>query len=221
MNVKLAVAALALMTGPGALATAQGAPAGPQAGQPSEVPAEPEQLMRPDNPDTAQPQAEPQAPLQHSRAPSPGPEDMPALVDARDPAAIVELMQAGGYPAELNVQESGAVEIRSQANGANFWLYFQACDPDFTNCEIITFAAGFDFSSPQVPELLGDWNVTRYSKAYLDKDGDPFVEFSVNMVHGVSTRNFLNTLNWFTLEMKAFMSQIGWNDTDVAAAQPI
>ena len=143
------------------------------------------------------------------------------LVDATDPEAIAQLMRSAGYTAELRTQPTGAKEIESEAAGVNFWLYFQACNPDFTGCEVITFSAGFDFDTPQRPDILGDWNRTRYSKAYLDEDGDPFVEFSVNMVHGVSPENLLNTLNWFTLEMTAFMQQIGWHAEDAQQAQPI
>lgn len=216
MRLKLA-AAVVVMTGPGALAAAQDAPEGRHLLEQPEVTGPPAGPDAPADPRTAQEEAAPGPSVPRSGAQA----EAPALIDASRPKVVAELIRATGLPAELNVQDSGAVEIRSQANGANFWLYFQACDPDFTSCEVITFAAGFDFASPQVPDLLGNWNATRYSKAYLDKDGDPFVEFSVNMVHGVSARNFLNTLDWFTLEMKAFMDQISWDDSDVAAAQPI
>ncbi|WP_158085604.1 YbjN domain-containing protein [Henriciella aquimarina] len=156
---------------------------------------------------------------------SPSPAQTPSapsgLIDASDPAAIVDLLEEAGFDARLTTQPTGAVQIESSIAETNFWLYFQACTPEFTGCEVITFSSGFDFDSPQVRDILGDWNATHYTKAYLDDSGDPFVEFSVNMVHGVSRENFINTLNWFTTEVKAFMDQIGWNNDTGGTAQPI
>ncbi len=154
--------------------------------------------------------------VQSSAPASPG-----ALVDATNPQLIAEIMKSEGYEAKLSQQDSGASEIQSNVAGTHFWIYFQACDPDFTNCEVITFAAGFDFDTPQVSGVLGNWNQTRYSKAYLDSQGDPFVEFSVNMAQGVSRENFVNTLDWFASETVAFMQQVGWHEDTADPARPI
>lgn len=150
----------------------------------------------------------------------PGPA-VSGLVDATDPESIAALLREEGYKATLKHQESGAVEIQSSAHEASFWLYFQACTPEFTECEVITFSSGFDFETAQLPDIIGDWNVSRFSKAYLDKDGDPFVEFSINMKEGVSRENFLDTLSWFTTEMEAFIERIGWNNDIAGQTQPI
>ncbi|MEQ8558990.1 MAG: YbjN domain-containing protein [Henriciella sp.] len=143
------------------------------------------------------------------------------LVDARDPEAIARILREQGYEAAIEKQENGAVEIQSKSGHANFWLYFHACTPHFTECEIITFSSGFDFETAQLPDIIGNWNATRFSKAYLDADGDPFVEFSVNMKDGVTRENFVDTLDWFTMEMSAFIERIGWNAGLAEQAQPI
>lgn len=143
------------------------------------------------------------------------------LLDASDPESIADLMRTEGFKAELVTRQNGAVEIASESGGAQFWLYFQACEADFTGCEVITFSSGFDFETAQLPDVIGDWNMARYSKAYLDADGDPFVEFNVNMKHGVSPENFVDTLHWFTTEMDSFMDHIGWDSTLAEPGQPI
>lgn len=143
------------------------------------------------------------------------------LIDATDPEAIAALLASEGYQAVLSQQPEGTWQIESSAAGAGFWLYFQACDPDHTGCEVISFVSGFDFDQPQVPGILGDWNRQKLSKAYVDDEGDPIVEFSVNMVHGVSRDNFIDTLNWFAMEMVGFMDQIGWHQEDAESAKPI
>lgn len=143
------------------------------------------------------------------------------LVDATDPEAVAALLASEGYQAVLSQQPEGTWQIQSAAAGTSFWLYFQACAPDHTGCEVISLVSGFDFDQPQVPGILGDWNRRKLSKAYLDDDGDPFVEFSVNMVHGISRDNFIDTLNWFAMEIVSFMDQIGWHQEDAESAQPI
>ena len=149
------------------------------------------------------------------------PETASSLIDASDPAAIAGLMRRSGFAAEVQSQPNGAVQIQSSLGSTGFWLYFQACEPDFTDCEIITLSSGFDFETPQVRDLLGNWNETHYSKAYLDPAGDPFIEFYINMLHGVSEENFINTLSWFTTELTSFLYRIGWNSGQDGKATPI
>ena len=159
--------------------------------------------------------------LQAAPEPPAAPEAAPSLVDAGDPGRIAAILREEGHEATLKRQDTGAMEIETSAGGTRFWLYFQACDDDFTGCEVITFASGFDFETAQLPDIIGDWNANRFSKAYLDADGDPFVEFSVNMKNGVSRENFIDTLSWFIMEMDAFIERIGWNSDIAGQAQPI
>ncbi|MEM5516742.1 YbjN domain-containing protein [Henriciella sp. AS95] len=143
------------------------------------------------------------------------------LIDATDPMAIATILAEEGFNPILSKQESGAVQIQSTTGEVDFWLHFQACAPDFTACEVITFMSGFDFDTPQDPAIFGDWNREKLSKAYLDGDGDPLVEFSVNLVHGVTRDNFLDTLHWFALEVRTFMEQIDWHKQEPDSAKPI
>jgi len=169
----------------------------------------------------AAPAASLPAAAQFAAMPEAGEENAPQVVDATDPELIARILRSEGFKAELKTLASGAVEIESEHDGASFWLYFQACTADFSECEVISFSSGFDFETAQLPDIIGDWNQERYSKAYLDEDGDPFVEFSVNMKDGVTRENFVDTLHWFTTEMSAFIEQIGWNRDMTDQAQPI
>ena len=147
--------------------------------------------------------------------------ETPEVFDASDPQVIVSLFREEGYRAILTASDLGFYEIESAANGYAFWLYFQACDDEGANCEIVTFSCGFDFVAPQSEAVLGTWNRDRYTKAYVDEEGDPYVEFSVNMTHGVTRENFADTLTWYTSEALDFVDQIGWEEDDTATAQPI
>lgn len=143
------------------------------------------------------------------------------MVTAADPQAVAALLRKHGFETEIETQPTGAVVIHTQSRDAGFGLYFQACTETLTECEVITFSSGFDFDTPQLPDVLGRWNSTRFSKAYLNGDGDPFVEFSINMKHGVSEENFIDSLTWFTTEIAAFIEQIGWTGDVEDHTQPI
>jgi len=138
--------------------------------------------------------------------------DESKLVDASDPKRIATLLQDEGYKAKIDVDEDGKITINSAANGADFQIYFQACSNGATECEILAFSAGFDLNQAVNRSLISDWNRTRWSKSYRDDEGDPFLEFNVNAVHGVSEENFRDTLNWYTRELGEFVDLIGWNE---------
>nr|WP_070960983.1 YbjN domain-containing protein [Hyphomonas sp. Mor2] len=140
--------------------------------------------------------------------------DETRLVDAFDPKRIVSILQDEGYRSKLSVDEDGKVSIMSGAHGTDFHVYFEACSDGGTKCEILAFRAGFDFDRPPAPAILDEWNLKRWTKSFRDEDGDPFLEYAVNMVHGVSEANFRDTLNWYVRELGEFIDEIGWNDTE-------
>ena len=67
---------------------------------------------------------------------------------------------------------------------------------------------------------MNAWNQSRYTKAYIDDENDPFIEFSINMLHGVTRENFVDTLGWFMLEVEEFENLIGWGQS-AETSQPI
>jgi len=125
-----------------------------------------------------------------------------------------ELMQEEGFRAKIEVDEYGEIEIHSASGGSKFSIYFTACDESVKNCEIILFSAGFDFEEPQDIDTTNEWNQSRHTKAFLDDEGDPYLQHSVNVLYGVSEANFIDTLSWFTSQLAAFEDHIGWNDED-------
>lgn len=60
---------------------------------------------------------------------------------------------------------------------------------------------------------MNEWNSSkRYGKAYLDDDGDPNIEMTVNLKYGVGRDNFDDTIDWWMLTMKEFEQYIDAND---------
>lgn len=142
------------------------------------------------------------------------------LLDIGTPDTVVQLVQDAGFRAQLKTLDDGHKFIESSANGMKFQIHFYGCTAENTGCELLVFTAGFDFAEAQDEEIVSDWNFTRFTKAYLDKEGDPYIQLPVNILYGVTHDNFKDTLVWFTNEMGSFMDHIGWYDEGMPPATP-
>jgi len=129
-----------------------------------------------------------------------------SLVDATDPERIVQLMRGFGS-STLESDDYGDPLITGRVEGSKYGIYFYGCKEN-RNCKDIQFSAawaGYDISLHRINE----WNKTkRYGKAYLDNDGDPAIELSVNLTYGVSRDNFDDTIDWWVITMKEFEKYI-------------
>lgn len=134
------------------------------------------------------------------------------MLDIGMPDKVVSLVQDAGFRAQLKALDDGHKFIESSANGMKFQIHFYGCTADNTDCELLVMTAGFDFASPQSQDIVADWNYNRFTKAYLDEEGDPFITLPVNILHGITGENFKDTLIWYTSEMGSFMDHIGWYD---------
>ena len=134
-----------------------------------------------------------------------------ALVDATDPQRLVALMQEEGYRAELGVDGVGDPEITSATGGAAFHVQFYDCDDDNRNCRSLLFRSGFDLDAPMALEDINAWNRgRRFGSAWLDDEGDPFLEMSVTLDGGVSEANFADIVDWWSVALGEFTEHIGW-----------
>ena len=126
------------------------------------------------------------------------------LIDASNPETIRTLVESEGYDAEL-INDGSLPLISVQSEHGPFWLYFDYCDDDGADCEVITFATGIDLEDPNISQhLFNDWNADKFGAAYLDEEGDPHLSLSVNMLNGVSKLNFTDILHWWVLLMEDF-----------------
>jgi hypothetical protein len=56
---------------------------------------------------------------------------------------------------------------------------------------------------------INTWNRTkRFGKAFLDKDGDPALEMTVNLDYGVSRENLDDSFNWWSKAVKSFLKDV-------------
>jgi hypothetical protein len=96
---------------------------------------------------------------------------------------VAAWLRKAGYKADLSSDEQGDPLIASAAEGQAFKVYFYDCQAG--RCKAVQFSADFDLKTPLTLEKINEWNrKNRYLKAYLDDDGDPYVQYDVNVNAG-------------------------------------
>lgn len=131
-------------------------------------------------------------------------------LDASSPWKLGEVMKAAGYRATLESDNAGNPVIRSGTGGVNFSIYFYGCR-DGQNCRSIQFSSGFKLREPVEPALMNDWNGRkRFARGWADADGNTFLRLDMNLVGGVTEKNFADTLDLWSILLGDFVKHIGW-----------
>lgn len=127
-----------------------------------------------------------------------------------DPGVIGLLMTDHGLRVAEDVNPDGTPELHSRMDGIRFRVLFYGCDP--RPCQTVQFTTGFDLARPMTLARINDWNRDRrFGKAFLDDEGDPFVEMDVNLYgEGIGRRTFDDTLDLWRQVLGDFRDHIGW-----------
>lgn len=126
-------------------------------------------------------------------------------------SSIDEILNlARGYgSATVEKQPNGDPQISGRIEGLSYRIYFMNC-VDGSDCEDVTFYSGFQDNQPGL-ESMQDWNLgNRFSKAFIDEDGDASIEWDVNLEHGVPSANFEANIAVWSQVLKGFAEHIGY-----------
>jgi len=134
-----------------------------------------------------------------------------AEVTATDANAVMKAMQDFGLVATMGTDGDNDPKISSRVSDTKFSVYFYGCQ-DNMNCSSIMLKAGYDLNTGISALKINEWNRDkRFSKAYIDDEGDPFLEMDVNLdFDGVGNKNFEDTLDWWRLLVEDFEEFIDW-----------
>lgn len=107
-----------------------------------------------------------------------------------DADVIAELMMDYGLRIERKTDDYGDPQIESRIDGTHFTVAFYGCDKG--PCESLQLSAGFDMDDPPRLATIDRWNREhRFGKAFLDEEGDPYLQIDVMMSgDGIGRRNF-------------------------------
>jgi hypothetical protein len=134
-----------------------------------------------------------------------------AEVTATNAYSILEAVHEFGYTATMEKDSDGDPKISGKVSSTNFNVYFYGCT-DNTDCKSLIFKAGYNLSDGMSASDINEWNRNkRFSRAYIDDEGDPFLEMDVNLDYdGVGSKNFQDTLDWWRVSVESFEEFIDW-----------
>lgn len=128
-------------------------------------------------------------------------------VDATDPDVILSVARGFG-DATLGTDSQGDPQIKGRMEGTSYVVFFYGCNDSGKQCGEIQFYAGWTGQNV-TRDRLNEWNRdTRYAKAYIDRDGDPVIEYDANLKFGVSRKNLEDTFDWWRVVMGEFRKSV-------------
>ncbi len=130
------------------------------------------------------------------------------LLDGTHVDEIVNIARGYGS-ATLGKQDNDDPKIGGKVEGISYWVYFETCDDNNTNCEDLNFYAGF-LDNKQTMDAINAWNRDkRFAFAFLDSDLDAVITFDMNLEYGVSRENLDATYGLWTRLLVQFADYIG------------
>lgn len=130
------------------------------------------------------------------------------LVRAAEPQSVVTALQNAGYKAVLSKDSDGDPKIESAAAGSKFIINFYGCAENKA-CRTLTFYAGWSDIDVSV-DKINDWNkAKRFSRAYIDEDKDPVIEFDLDLDDGgMSEALFIDNVEFWETSVGGFKTHI-------------
>lgn len=124
--------------------------------------------------------------------------------------SIAAALRDYGLKADKGVDDGGDPKIESRIDGMHFSIWFYGCED--AACSSLEFRAGFDLDSPLSAAKVNDGNRTkRFGKAWIDDEGDPFLEMLVPLGEGgISDSGFELALDMWRVGATEFSRFIGW-----------
>lgn len=101
-----------------------------------------------------------------------------ANFDARNPASVVELLNAGGGKAAIASKDPDAVLVTVTSVAANFSLQFAACDAQGRACKAVQFDYMEDKAGPTFAQVNAFNQTSATCRATEDRAGKPHVLYS-------------------------------------------
>lgn len=108
--------------------------------------------------------------------------------------------------AAISRQTNGDPLIAGNINNYRYTLRFLNC-ADRPACDDLNFHVGFQIKPS--PEVINAWNADkRFSRAYLDAEGDAILEMDVELKGGISPGNLSASFNTWRLSLAQFIQHI-------------
>lgn len=126
-------------------------------------------------------------------------------IDATSPIEILKFAKKLGQ-ATLDTDTQGDPKILGKINNTRYGIFFYGCK-ESKNCQEIQFSTGW--KADIALDVINQWNRSkRHGKTYIDKAGDPMIEMTVNLNHGVTKENLEDTFDWWDAVVSQFEQEV-------------
>lgn len=128
------------------------------------------------------------------------------ILDATTPHKLLPALQKFGT-AEMSSDDTGDPLVKGSMEGINYLVFFYGCTNN-SGCRNVTFMAGWNADGIS-QDTINEWNRTkRFGKAFIDEEGDPAIQMSVNLDFGVTAENFEDTVDWWRVVITDFRDNL-------------
>lgn len=132
-----------------------------------------------------------------------------AVFSQMGPAEVEALLKAQGFAVESHTTESGAPVTTFKLSGYNVSMYYYGCNAG--NCASLQLYAGFKLPTKLTADKMNEWNRgKRFSRAYLNTEGNPSLESDLDLEGGVSMANVKSFIETFRLSLDSFAKHVGF-----------
>ena len=128
------------------------------------------------------------------------------VIDRVDAETLVDMFEAVGGEATASQDAAGDPTVAGMLEGVRVGVYFYGCRGK-PACPLIQLRAFWDESAPLT--LLNEHNRgTLLGRAYLDKDGDPTLEWTSRLEGGVTIDHLRSEVVWFQKAIRDFQARL-------------
>ena len=137
------------------------------------------------------------------------PVQVPQVVTSLTLEEMEAILKEAGYRYE-QVKKDAEVFFLLRMGGLKAGLFLMDCKEG--RCGSLQLFAGFNMEKPPTLERINAWNREhRFSRAYLDADGDPALEADLDLSGGVAEGAIRAFLDLFEESLRAFAAWIGFD----------
>jgi hypothetical protein len=133
------------------------------------------------------------------------------LLNDAEPEAVLHAIERVGMEGELGKDSDGDPKINSTDKRHPFVVHFYDCDKQHAHCPYVQITQGWDLSKGTSVDKVEKWNEDNvWGQAYLDKDSDPWLAFTINFKGGVTPEYLDDMLGWWSVIVDDYEKHIGW-----------
>lgn len=124
---------------------------------------------------------------------------------------VIRVSKSEGYSITQDVDSDGDPMLSGKINGISYDIFFYGCEDVHQHCGSMQFSTAFDLTKGITMDEINAWNRDyRFGKAYVDDEMDPFIEYNITLLGGVTDENLADVIDWWRIALEQFTDHIDY-----------